>query len=58
MNYLDSPATTSSTSYSIRLWNGAGGAASTIYVNAVNQDTDAVYVPRSVSSVTLMEIAA
>ena len=58
MNYLDSPATTSSTSYSIRLWNGAGGGNSTIYVNAVNQDTDAVYVPRSVSSVTLMEIAA
>jgi hypothetical protein len=58
MNYLDSPATTSSTSYSVRLWNGAGGGNSTIYVNAVNQDTDAVYVPRSVSSVTLMEIAA
>jgi len=57
MNYLDSPATTSSTSYSVRLWNGAGATA-TIYVNAVNQDTDAVYVPRSVSSVTLMEIAA
>jgi hypothetical protein len=57
MNYLDSPATTSSTAYSIRLWNGAGSTA-TMYVNRVDQDTDAVYVPRSVSSVTLMEIAA
>jgi hypothetical protein len=57
MNYLDSPATTSSTAYSIRLWNGAGSTA-TMYVNRVDQDTDAVYAPRSVSSVTLMEIAA
>ena len=57
MNYLDSPATTSSLSYSIRLWCGTGTTA-TAYVNAVNQDTDAAYVPRSISSVTLMEIAA
>lgn len=57
LNHLDSPATTSSISYSIRLWQGSGSTTN-MYVNRSGSDADATYSPRSASSITVMEIAA
>jgi hypothetical protein len=49
--YLDSPATTSSTSYTLYAW--INGAATTIYVGARQDGGSPVY-----TTITLMEIAA
>lgn len=49
--YLDSPATTSSTSYTLYAW--LNGAATTIYVGARQDGGSPVY-----TTITLMEIAA
>jgi hypothetical protein len=57
MHFLDSPATTSSISYSIRLYQGSGGTTF-MYVNRSGTDNNASSAQRSVSSITLMEIAA
>jgi hypothetical protein len=57
MSYLDSPSTTSSTAYSIRLWNGGGGTYS-MYVNLTDNDSNSGQYTRSASTVTVMEIAA
>jgi len=53
--YLDSPATTSATTYKLQvaLDNGNG----TFYLNSTNSDTDNVSRPRFASTITLMEIA-
>lgn len=55
-NYFDSPATTSSITYSIRVGHTIGGT-DTVYVNRTDSDTDAVNSGRSISTITLMEIA-
>jgi hypothetical protein len=55
--YLDSPATTSSTTYSLRLGH-ASGENRFIYLNRSHTDTDANYGWRSASTIILMEIAA
>ena len=53
INYLDSPATTSSTTYDVRmLCNG------TVYVNREEFDSNDVNGPRTISTITLMEIGA
>jgi hypothetical protein len=53
--YLDSPATTSATTYKIQAANGTGGA---INVNRTNDDTDSEDAGgRMTSSITLWEIA-
>jgi hypothetical protein len=52
--YLDSPATTSSTTYKIQGLVSAG----TFYVNRSQNDANASYALRGVSSITLMEIGA
>ena len=53
--FFDSPATTSSTTYKIQIMDyNASGA----YVNRSSVDTDANYGKRSISSITVMEIAA
>ena len=53
--YLDSPSTTSSTTYKlgVTIW----ADAQTIYINRSETDTDAGWQPRGVSSLILMEIA-
>jgi hypothetical protein len=53
-SYLDSPATTSATTYKIQL--GANSAIS-YYVNRGSNDTDSVNAGRSASTITVMEIA-
>lgn len=54
--FLDSPATTSSTTYKIQV--GSDGNDRTCYINRTQGDRDnAYYDSRSASSITLMEIA-
>jgi hypothetical protein len=55
-NYLDSPATTSSTTYKIQLAMTAG--AGSAYINQTQQDTDQSSQIRMASQITVMEIAA
>ena len=56
MNFLDSPATTSSTTYKLQI--SAQTAGVTNYVNRNQRDDNGAYEPRSVSSITVMEIRA
>ena len=55
-NYLDSPNTTSATTYKIQLNNSNGSGA--CYINRTQDDADGVYSGRGVSSITLLEIGA
>jgi hypothetical protein len=55
--FLDSPATTSSVNYNIRMLN-AGGGGSILYVNRSEVDGDNSSAGRSVSTITAMEISA
>jgi hypothetical protein len=52
--FLDSPATTSATTYKIQVITDTG----TFYINQSTSDADNVYRGRGVSSITVMEIAA
>jgi|TARA_R110000824_G_scaffold222787_1_gene410574 hypothetical protein len=54
MTYLDSPSTTSATTYRLALRPYNSG---TIYLNRSHGDTDANHTPRASSTITLMEIA-
>lgn len=54
--YLDSPSTTSSTTYKLQI--GGDSSGSTVYVNRTQTDRDAAgYDVRTASSITVMEIA-
>jgi hypothetical protein len=57
MNFLDSPSTTSSTTYAISCFNGTG-STQTVYLNRTSGDADGSYRVRTVSTITLIEIAA
>jgi hypothetical protein len=52
--YLDSPATTSATTYKLQMSVSAG----TGYVNRNSTDTDASPYPRTASSITVLEVSA
>ena len=52
--YLDSPATTSATTYAVQGQTGAG----TFFGNQSSTDTDATTHSRTASSITVMEISA
>jgi hypothetical protein len=54
-NFLDSPNTTSATTYKVQ---GSAENAQTFYVNRGSGDSDDISVYRSASSITVMEIAA
>ena len=54
--FLDSPSTTSATTYSIQVRTNV--AAQTAYVNRTATDTDNAGFPRLPSSITVMEISA
>lgn len=56
-NFLDSPATTSSTTYSVQL-AGRGTGSGTWYCNRNYDDANSTEGSRSTSTITLMEIAA
>ena len=51
--FLDSPATTSATTYKIQFITDIA----TVYVNRTVSDTDALYTGRSQSTITVMEVA-
>ena len=55
-NYLDSPATTSATTYAVGLWNPSS-ITRVIYLNSSVTDTDSAYFPRGTTTITLMEIS-
>lgn len=57
VNFLDSPATTSATTYKMQ-GQVQGGASSNIFVNRHQTDSDTTAFARSVSSITVMEISA
>jgi hypothetical protein len=54
MNFLDSPATTSLTTYKLQTLATGG---QTVFVNRNVRDDNASYEPRAVSTITVMEIA-
>jgi hypothetical protein len=55
--YLDSPATTSTTTYKLQATLGSTYAG-TLYLNRSRDDTDANYSGRTASSIIVMEVAA
>lgn len=54
--FLDSPATTSSTTYKIQITQKATGSSVNLYVNRSAADTDSISYPRGASTITLTEI--
>jgi hypothetical protein len=54
MNFLDSPATTSSTTYKLQIISTSG---TTNYINRTARDDNGSYEPRGVSTITVMEIS-
>ena len=55
ISYLDSPNTTSATTYQVK---AAGWAAGTLYINRCIDDANGGYRSRGVSTITVMEIGA
>jgi len=53
--FLDSPATTSSTTYKLQIYVNGGN---TVHVNRSSTDTDSTTYARTASTITAMEIAA
>ena len=56
--YLDSPNTTSATTYDCRLSHGSNGGGRTMYLNRSHTDTDADQDSRFASTITVVEVAA
>ena len=56
ISFLDSPATTSSTTYKIQMYSNSSSA--TFYINRAYDDPDQAYRTRTASSITILEIAA
>jgi len=54
--FLDSPSTTSSTTYSINIAHGRDNTQ-LVYINRNDDDANFNFIPRAISSITLMEIA-
>mgnify|MGYP003148377380 CR=1 FL=1 len=57
LRYLDSPSTTSAVTYGFSVAHDSG-ATRTIYINRGDNDTSSyAYVPRTISTITLSEVA-
>jgi hypothetical protein len=56
VNFLDSPATTSATTYKLAL--NTGDNSGTAYINRTLSDGDSIYQGRYASTITVMEISA
>jgi len=54
--FLDSPSTTSATTYDCRLSHGVNGGNRTMYLNRSHTDTDADQDSRSISTITAWEV--
>ena len=57
-SFLDSPSTTSATTYDCRLSHGGNGGNLTVYLNRSHSDTNADQDSRYVSTITAMEVGA
>lgn len=57
-SFLDSPNTTSATTYKVQIAQNTSSATDTVYINRSISDTDDFNRPRGISIITLMEIAA
>ena len=55
--FLDSPSTTSATTYKVQLTTESSGNTGEVYVNRSGQDADNVQNARTVSSITVMEVS-
>ena len=55
--FLDSPSTTSATTYKVQLTTEASGNTGNVYVNRSGEDDDNNQQARVVSSITVMEVA-
>ena len=58
LTHLDSPATTSSVTYKAQFRVGQTSGGREFYINRANGNDDATYNIRTVSTITVMEIAA
>tara|TARA_R100000278_G_C5367083_1_gene127524 strand:- start:25 stop:543 length:519 start_codon:yes stop_codon:yes gene_type:complete len=56
VNFLDSPSTTSATTYKIQI--SSGNSVDAVYVNRANGDTDSAAHARTASTITVMEVSA
>jgi hypothetical protein len=56
MEFLDTPATTSATTYNVYMWTSAG--SSVTKVNASSDDTNSALYPRASSTISVFEIQA
>lgn len=56
--WLDSPATTSATTYKVQVQLVVGSSTPTIYVNRTGADTNDSFNTRTVSSLTVLEVTA
>ena len=56
IKFLDSPSTTSATTYNLKFFNSDGDTSS-IYLNMSDNDSDSASRGRAASSITLMEVA-
>ena len=57
--YVDSPATTSATTYKLQIRTGQGtGSGNAVFINRANNETNSSRYSRSVSSITAIEVAA
>lgn len=56
VNFLDSPATTSQITYSIKFSTGLGNT-NTIYLNRSSSDSQNTWMSRGTSTITVMEVA-
>ena len=52
--YLDSPATASAITYTVQV--APNYSSGNLYINRYTNDTDAAYIPRTASTLTIMEI--
>jgi hypothetical protein len=52
VNFLDSPNTTSATTYKVQMLSQSG----TVGINRTNADSDSGVIARTISSITVMEV--
>lgn len=56
LTYLDSPSTTSATTYKIQYASAVASGTPVVYINRSDTDSDASQYPRGASSITAMEV--
>lgn len=55
--FLDAPSSTSTLTYSVEIHNASGVSTQTLYINRSHSDGDVAGRARSISTITLMEVA-